>query len=336
MNTAPANIDDWTKDFSEEDKVAVFEELFMREVESAFTQNIGCCDKCHDDFVAIWPYAYSADGAKFQCDSIGLDMFHSWTRLGQYYSKEEYDRLLPSIRCPNCNESLTLNIWPYELPFEPPEHYEEILGEIAKRAATTPFLLLEHPFCAKVREVVQSLFKSTRKIASDVYFFRGRSLPPGHALCLQNFDFPPADKVHEGRYNHAGDPVLYLASSEEVCRREMRDAANLCIAKFQFIVELAVLDLMNPHEHDGEHGETLSFIVFSSLVSARSKDMGFARPEYVFSRFLKDCARSAGFDAIRYPSTRMDVAQSNLVVINPELALGSCAKDFSAFRASVA
>lgn len=332
MTAGPVNQDDWTKNMSEKDKIAVFEEIFLHEVESWFSQDIGCCDSCYDDFIAKWPYAYSVDDAKFQCNSIGLDSFYSGSRLSEYYSKKEYDRLLPSILCPNCGESLTHNIWPYELPFDPPDDYEQTLEQIAERAVTTPFLLLEHPFCAKVRGVVQSLFRTTKKTASSDYFARGRSLPRKYKPTLRDFDFPPADKVPEGRYNHAGDPVLYLASSEEVCRAEMREAKSLCIARFRFPVELRILDLMNPHEQDGEQAKTLSFIVFSALLSARSKDRGYERPEYVFSRFLKDCALSAGFDAIRYPSTRMGDAKSNLVVINRAFSLARYAKDFTVYR----
>lgn len=332
MTARPAKKDDWTKGMSEEEKVAVFEELFLKDVESWFSQDIGCCDNCYDDFIAKWPYAYSADNAKFQCNSIDLGTFYSGSRLSQYYSKREYDRLLPSIRCPNCGESLTHNIWPYELPFEPPEDYESILDEIAERAAATPFLLLEQPFCGKVRDVIQALFQTTKEAAADGYFARGRSLPPDHVPELRDFDFPPADKVKEGRYNHAGDPVLYLASSEEVCRVEMREAKDLCIARFRFPVKLRVLDLMNPHEQEGEHAKTLSFMVFSALLSARSKDRGYERPEYVFSRFVKDCAQSAGFDAVRYPSTRVGVAKSNLVVINRALTLAKYAQDFTVIR----
>ena len=96
---------------------------------------------------------------------------------------------------------------------------------------------------------------------------------------------------HILKYNHAGDSVLYLASSEDVCKAEMRNAADLYIAKFRFPLPLKTLDLMRPHEAENEHSDILSFIVFSALLSAKSQDKGFSRPEYVFSRFIKDCAK---------------------------------------------
>ncbi|CDN96346.1 RES domain-containing protein [Agrobacterium tumefaciens] len=43
----------------------------------------------------------------------------------------------------------------------------------------------------------------------------------------------------------------------------------------------------------------------SALVAAPRIDPGWLRPEYLFSRFATDCAKSAGFDAVRYASTKL-------------------------------
>ena len=312
---------------TEELKAGIFEDLFLHEVESWFSAVIACCDNCHDDFVTKWPYAYSADEAKFQCNSINLGCFHSGSRLRDWYTEEEFKKLLPTIKCPHCGRSLTHNMWLYELPFTPPDDYEIIITKLAHRASETPFLLLEYPFCTDVRNAIADVAAKCSSSTSNDFLFRGRALSPGSSPTFGDFDFPPAQFVKEGRYNHAGDSVLYLASSEEVCKAEMRHTPNLHIAKFRFPVPLKILDLMNPHKGAGEHADILSFIVFSALLSAKSKDKGFSRPEYVFSRFIKDCAKSLGFDAIRYPSTRVGSARFNLVVINRELTLAKHATE---------
>lgn len=330
---APATVKSWNSGMSDEEIADVFEDLFMRDVESWFTAGIACCDNCHDDFVAKWPYAYVADGARFQCESTDLSSFYSGSRLIDSFTKEEFNKLLPTIKCPNCGESLTYNIWPYDLPFTPPENYQTILSEIAHQASETPFLLLDHPFCTKVRNAIGDVAATCVPIVSNDFLFRGRSFSSSSTPGIADFDFPPAAVVKEGRYNHAGDSVLYLASSEEVCRAEMRDATSLHIAKFRFPAPLKILDLMSPHEVKNEHSDILSFIIFSALLSARSKDKGFSKPEYVFSRFVKDCAKSAGFEAIRYPSTRVGTATFNLVVINRELTLARHATDNTVFSA---
>ena len=333
MSATAEGKENWQDDLDEEGKAAVFEECFMHEVESWFSANIACCDNCYDDFVAEWPYAYSADEAKFQCESIDLDCFYSGSRLSDWYSEEQFKKLLPTIKCPNCGESLAYNMWPYELPFTPPDDYVIILTELANRANETPFLLLDYPFCVKVRDALAEISAKRSPSTSNDFLFRGRSLSPSSTPSIADFEFPPAEFVKEGRYNHAGDPVLYLASSEEVCKAEMRNAADLHIAKFRFPVPLKTLDLMSPHDAENEHSDILSFIVFSALLSAKSQDKGFSRPEYVFSRFIKDCAKSLGFDAIRYPSTRVGTARFNLVVINKELTLAKHATEGVVFPA---
>lgn len=42
---------------------------------------------------------------------------------------------------------------------------------------------------------------------------------------------------------------------------------------------------------------------------------------YIFSRFISDCAKYSGFDAIKYPSTRTSDDSYNLVILNNELSL---------------
>jgi hypothetical protein len=336
MNTHEKNTLVWKEGLAQEDKEAVFEDLFMHVVEAWFSADIACCDECHDAYISEWPYAYSAEEAKFQRNSIDLRTLYSGSRLSEWYTKEEYEQLLPSVKCPNCGQPLSGNIWPYELPFKPPRDYEIILTQIARRASETPFLLLEHPFCSKVRTAISYVCKKTAIFRSDDLFFRGRSLPTNSSPSLGDFDFPPSEFVKERRYNHAGDPVLYLASSEEVCRAELRDANDLFIAKFRLPVSMKVLDLMSPHEAESEHSDMLSFIAYSALLSAKSQDKGFSRPEYVFSRLVKDCAKSSGFDAIRYGSTRVGSARFNLVVINQELTLAKHATESVILRAEPA
>ena len=316
-----------------QDNEAAFEECFLDEVERWFTARIACCDNCCEGFIAEWPYAYSSNDAAFQRNSIDLDLFYSQSRLCEWYTAEEYGKLLATVYCPNCDEPLSGNLYPYELPFDPPPNYTAILTELASQASQSPFLMLENDFCAAIRCMIGDLAKMAEPVSLSNFLFRGRSFPGETNPILRDFDFPPSQVVREGRYNHAGNPVLYLAGSEQTCRAEMRRTPDLFIAQFRFSFPLKVLDLVNPDQICDKHSDMLSFIVFSTLLSAKSADNGFSRPEYVFSRFVKDCALSSGFDAIRYPSTRVDAAQFNLVIINQTLTLSKYATESLVYRA---
>ena len=329
-------VDDWPVDrdkrkfMNKETKQRIFESVFFRDVESWFSRDIACCDSCYGDFLSMWPSAYSSDDARFQCDSISLNAFYNGSRhLQDMFSEEEFEEFLPSVKCPNCGESLRNWIWPYELPFTPPENYELLIEQISDVANKIPFLLLTHPFSFNILEAVTALATTVLTQPFKERLYRGRSMGIGVIATLADFDFPPKEVISVGRYNHAGDSVLYLASTEEVCKAEMRHSPSLWVSSFDFTAHLKILDLLAPHETDHEFSELLSFISFSVLLSAKSKDQGFHRPEYVFSRFVKDCAVHAGFDAIKYPSTRAGTSLYNIVILNNKFMLENCATNFS-------
>jgi len=48
----------------------------------------------------------------------------------------------------------------------------------------------------------------------------------------------------------------------------------------------------------------MAALMYSNLAAAPSDGEGWDRPEYVLTRFVADCARIAGIDAIQYSSTR--------------------------------
>jgi RES domain-containing protein len=155
---------------------------------------------------------------------------------------------------------------------------------------------------------------------------------------IKEFDFPPTHLVQEGRYNHAGHPVLYLGSDVETCQAELRNDPCL-VLEFEMLEELRILDLIDPYTEDKSafaNADLLNCLVYSSLISARQEEAGWHRPHYVVSRFIADCARVSGIDAIRYPSTRRSASNFNLAVVNSELRLASSSKVVAFHRRSAA
>ncbi len=95
----------------------------------------------------------------------------------------------------------------------------------------------------------------------------------------------------------------------------------IVVAEIYLKKPIKILDLIDPFEAHAEHGDVLGGISYSALVSSFQEDDGWHKPKYVFSRFLADCARDAGFDAIKYPSTRLMENNFNLVLVNSNLTL---------------
>lgn len=304
----------------EEEDPSWFEELFYHDLESWFSSDIACCDECYDDFLTYWPHAYAADKAAFQCSSIGLDTFYSGSRLRDIYTKEQFDRYIQLISCPRCGNELKYNIWPYTLPFNVVRDFETKINEISRIAQKTPFLLLSNEFAREVHDAIHNLSTETNSIALDSALFRARASESLKSRDKSEFYFPPSNVVSEGRYNHAGMPTLYLASNPETCFHEMRGTACV-IAEIKITEKIKILDLTDAYESHQKHSDLLSTIVYSALMSAKQDNTGWHRPKYIFSRFVADCAKSAGFDAIKYPSTRGDGECFNIVIINNELSL---------------
>lgn len=313
---------------NESHKFAVFEDIFYGDIEKGWNADRFYCDQCYDEFVATWPLAYSARDGEFQVAGIDLQAFFSGSRLRLHFSEADFKHLIVQLSCPTCGAALAGSIWPYHLPFNIPDNFDSDVEEIAKLAATTPFLLLQHPLCVRVFNLIQRLSTSTpmEKIAERLY--RARRLGPGVGESVDAFDFAPPKIISEGRYNHAGCPVLYVASSSKTCVAEMRDAECLIMA-YTLVPGIKTLDLIDIKSDDENDQELLSALCYSALASAPENSDGWNKPAYVFTRFMADCALYAGFDAIKYPSTRLSVQDGsfNLVILNRSLSLAANARD---------
>lgn len=310
-------------------EIDVFEEFFYRDLESWFSADIACCDYCYDEFISEWPHAYSAEDARFQKNGIPLSAFYSGSRLHQYYTEEQFSELIKQINCPRCLAPLEHNIWAYDLPFSVPNDFASNVESLVQTASRTPFLLLENKFCREILEALVDLAgrNSEREFKSPLYRARQTSgTPIVHKI--EKFEAPPKEVVSEGRYNHSGAPVLYIASDMQTCRAEMR-GVGCTVAEFTLIEKLRVLDLIDPYEQHRGHDDLLNSLVYSALLSAKQSDQGQFRPHYVVSRFVADCAKYSGFQAIMYPSTRTSNDSFNLAILDPAITLERHAKNFS-------
>lgn len=310
---------------STQEDIDMFQELFFHEVESWFTADIVCCDECCDEFLSLWPHADLADDAAFQRSSIDLDSFYSGSMLQDVYTKDQFNELVKHIHCPRCWAQLKGNIWPYTFPFVVASDTEKAIQEIGSLAEQTPFLLLTHEFSKKVYETVCALGSTLQPMSLSQSLYRARLKDPTVTESPYYFDMPPRDIVQEGRYNHTGSPVLYLSSDPDTCYEEKGRQACI-IAEIQINKPLKILDLIDPFNAHRQFGDILASLVYSALMSAKAPDKGWHKPQYVFSRFVSDCARGAGIQAIKYPSTRITKTNFNLVIVNAEFSLKKCGK----------
>lgn len=298
-----------------------FEEYFYRDVEKGFTADVACCRSCYLDYVAKWPRLANGKDSRFNEGEIDLSHFYEGSYLRDVFTKEEYDQFFPQLKCPRCSSPMNGMLWAFNFDFDVRDGFEDDIEQISQLAAKTPFLLLDHPLCREIQTAVKELASLQAPEPITATFFRARSTSGSTVpRDLKEFDFPPARFVSEGRYNHAGQPVLYLADSSSTCVAELRNAPCL-IAELQIVGMYKVLDLTDPFAAHEKHADLLNSLVFSALLSATQEDTGQHRPHYTVSRFVRDCALQAGFDGIKYPSTRLEGFNLVLLQRSPEKTL---------------
>jgi len=295
---------------------------FMTEIDSWFSTDIACCFECVNDYLEYWPLAYEANDAEFQKNSMETKYIYESTILKDLYTEEEFDVLIDEVHCPRCHASFKDNmIWPYDLPFLSDIdtfEFECKIEEITTLSQTTPFLLLKNKFASEVHDILHSLYDSTKSINLEQTLYRARISTQVSKLHYDEFKVAPKKFIGEGRYNHAGEQVLYLASDMETCFNEI--GKELCyIAEINISKEIKILDLTEPYEAHQEHEDILNALIFSALMSKQISTTGYNKPAYIFSRFIADCAKSAQFDAIKYPSTKAMKENYNLVIINKDI-----------------
>lgn len=303
-----------------EDEVDVFNDALSDELDSTFTSSICCCDFCYEDFKRHWPDVAFRE-MSFQEQSMGALWAVDYSRLPGIWSPAEISTLRRLVQCPRCLEHGTYNIWVYEHGFENSGEFEEAIDQLLNLGSTTPFLLLEHPFARRVLTEIRLQAKSGNTTKPDFPLYRARladdvansEQKPDN---LQTFGAPPAPYAGEGRFNHAGSPMLYLASSAETAAAEIGAPGQPClVGKLLLRRPILVLDLVDIDEDDARY-QLFSALRSSALLAAPRTGTGWLKRQYVFSRFVADCARSAGFDAIRYGSTKQTHG-SNYVLLDP-------------------
>lgn len=192
---------------------------------------------------------------------------------------------------------------------------------LVRQGSESPFLLLDHPFARRVRAAIVAQAETTRPRPITDRLYRARTAadldrcgqrPQQHDA----YRPPPAHLVAEGRFNHAGIAMLYLASSATVAAVEIGTEGEECwTAEIRFGRDFKVLDLVDLDEEQPQF-EIFRVLSRSALISAPHSGTGWIRRQYVFSRFVADCAISAGFDAIRYGSIKSP-SGSNYVILRP-------------------
>ena len=200
------------------------------------------------------------------------------------------------------------------------ESHEHRLDEFHEFLTKYPYLGAAHDFGKELRQVI-SEFPSTA-IAGELYY-RARRVESGREYAIEDFLPPDPAKcfIGEGRYNHAGQSVMYLGADKIGAALEcIREGENRAwVHGFRISRIENVLDLSDEETWAGENTQLLAFGLMHSGAVRRFADRSNSwKPEYFVPRFIADCAREKGFNGILFKSVRH--WNSNLVLFSYDLA----------------
>jgi hypothetical protein len=168
-----------------------------------------------------------------------------------------------------------------------------------------PYLGITHDIGAEINATVASF--PQRDIEKRTGFkARART-----ALIKSSKDMYPPDpaavKIPEGRFNHFGQRVFYLANSEAGAAKEgLEEPGEVWLQKFRIEKATKILDLtVDPVEEPEARNNLLTFgLVYGGELHTFVERQKGWKPEYFVPRFIADCARKEGFNGIKYKSSR--------------------------------
>lgn len=158
-----------------------------------------------------------------------------------------------------------------------------------------------------------------RQFIEEIPDFPKRSLPPGQtwyrARAVRGSGIPTMHEMgppiqpprSEGRFNHHGQIVFYLAADETTSAAESLGKAR----GIAWVQEYAVgpfenlLDLEGLYSPD-DYASAPMLAAGVNWTQPHSEEAGDTewKPQYFLPRFIADCARAVGFSGIVYRSTR--------------------------------
>jgi RES domain len=179
-----------------------------------------------------------------------------------------------------------------------------------------PYLGAAHRLGKEIRDSISG-FPATN--IEDELFYRARRITSGRDYRRDDFLPPDANKVSigEGRYNHHGQSVIYLADDKEGAAIECvaEGESRAWVQAFRIREMDKILNLSDEEEWADEDMPLLAFGLMHSGAVRKVVDRTDGwKPEYFIPRYVADCAREAGFNGILFKSVRH--WRTNLVLFN--------------------
>ena len=274
-------------------------------------------DQSYEEGEVVWIFGDRADIS---------DVFDNFNVPEKYR-----DKILSNLSCPSCgNDCFDLaSEVGIKSRFEKEidKHMDEAYALYGGKVRELENLLEDFPLLAFQNKLAKRIHKEIKEKKLPLTtikgcFFRARKVESSEVISSENMYSAPKGKPSEGRFNHAGQSHLYLASDKITAIKEViSEKRALLVWCQEFSIPKPIDDVLDlSFDWDLLTPSTstllLSLKVFNTLGrSDRNKENW--RPDYYLTRFIMDCAKSAGYNGIKYNSAKNSYSY-DVVLFYPE------------------
>ncbi|MFH0984133.1 MAG: RES family NAD+ phosphorylase [Candidatus Omnitrophota bacterium] len=231
------------------------------------------------------------------------------------------DRLVEELCCGNCRAQFsrgdTIGV-KTQAEVEEENEWERLRKKYIPAIKDFGEFLEKYPYLGCAHKMGRKIYNALRQFPkvgiSNEIWWRARK-PEGAKKFLTKDMLPPKQPEAEGRFNHYGQRVFYLAESKDAALIEtLEKGENIAWIQRFVITEIDnILNLTMLASRQDEL-EGLPWFINVKLRSLVPGSRAIWRPEYFIPRFIADCARSMGFNGILFDSPRHK--GKNLVLLN--------------------
>jgi hypothetical protein len=241
------------------------------------------------------------------------------------------EKIAQNLFCPYCgNESfdLTLDVGvKTKFDKDVDKHLGEARRIYGKEIKGLERLLEQYPLLAYQNRLAKRIYKEIKNkklpvISIGGNFFRSRKMESSEIINSHKMYNPSLGKPTEGRFNHAGQSHLYLASDKITAIKEVISGEHSLLVwcqEFKISVPVSdILDLSFNWDYLTPSTSTLLLsLKMSNAIERNDRNTENWKPDYYLTRYIMDCAKSAGYNGIKYNSTKQSVSY-DLVLFYPE------------------
>lgn len=274
-------------------------------------------DQSYDGSEVIWIWGDRTDM---------YDLFHELELPEKYW-----DKILANLVCPHCHSdcfelasSVGLKT---KLEEETDTHIAKAQKLHGKEVVKLEKLLQDYPLLAYQNLFAKKIYKEINKkslptISISGNFYRARRVAGADVLDIKKMFHPPLGKSSEGRFNHAGQSHLYLSNEKETAIKEalIKDDSSLVWLQ-EFKIKKSISNILDLTFDWTDLSPTTSTLLLSlqlkHTLSRTDRNLDNWRPDYYLTRYIMDCAKYAGYNGIKYDSTK-SYSAFNIVLFYPE------------------